>query len=808
VTPPETGDRANVLGGVTVTDTAIIDEGYKGEIKQTPKYVAPLLDTPRSIVVIPREVIAETGSTTLVEALRTVPGITFGAAEGGNPIGDRPFIRGFDSQGSTYLDGVRDIGAQSREIFAVEQVQVVRGPDGTLGGRGSAGGSLNIVSKLPTATDLIEATASYGNADYKRATLDVNRKISDMVAVRINAMWHDQDVAGRDAIFSRRWGVAPSVTIGIDSPTKLTLSYYHLHTDELPDAGIPYLYTIGNTPNLGYSRSEPAETFTTIGGVTGKVDRDTFYGLKDRDFRKTNVDQFTMRAEHSFGDITIRNTARYGHTDQGYIYTQPDDSQGNVYGTNAANPATAGGLVWRRANTRYSVTESFIDQADIYGTLKTGGIEHSFSAGAEASHEHAARGTYVGAGNVLNGTETLSTGATITPRCTAAAIARFYCTSAFTPNPDDAWRSTQGDASNVVVPVVRSAPGTRTINRATNVGAYAFDQVKFSEALQLNLGVRYDRYTSSVSPGLLSTATTGRIRLERADDLWNYQAGLVFKPTANTTLYVQHGTSATPPNALLGEGSEGNALPTTITAANLTLLDSLKIERTKSYEAGAKAELFDGGLALNVAVFDTRTKNARVTGPDNTVQFVGERRIRGVEFGYNGNITEAWKIFGGYSYLDAKIVDGGFPALTVAAVGARPATTALVPSVNTGRQFPQTAKHAFSTFTTFNFTPAFQIGGGAYYVSRVFGGYSDNRTATQNAAGVVTVNPATKILARSVPSYWRFDATASYKFTDAIDLRVNVQNLTDKRYYPQAFTTHYAAIAPGRTYYATLAFRY
>ena len=123
--------------------------------------------------------IEQTGSATLADALRTVPGITFGAAEGGNPIGDRPFIRGFDSQGSTYVDGVRDIAAQTREVFAIEQVQIVRGSDSTLGGRGSAGGTINIISQAAAQRRLRRVDrGSYGNADYKRVTGDVNYQLS------------------------------------------------------------------------------------------------------------------------------------------------------------------------------------------------------------------------------------------------------------------------------------------------------------------------------------------------------------------------------------------------------------------------------------------------------------------------------------------------------------------------------------------------------------------------------------------------------------------------------------------------------
>jgi catecholate siderophore receptor len=231
------------------------------EQRDSPKATAKLVNTPRSVVVLPEEVIEQTGSASLADALRTVPGITFGAAEGGNPIGDRPFIRGFDSQGSTFVDGVRDVAAQTREVFAVEQVQIVRGSDSTLGGRGSAGGSINVVTKLPVVGNFVKASGSVGTADYKRATIDVNQQLTDMIGVRVAAMWHDQDVAGRDAIWSRRWGVAPSFTLGLNSDTRLTIAYYYLESHELPDSGIPFLYTIGNAP--GPARSIPSRRSAT-----------------------------------------------------------------------------------------------------------------------------------------------------------------------------------------------------------------------------------------------------------------------------------------------------------------------------------------------------------------------------------------------------------------------------------------------------------------------------------------------------------------------------------------------------------------
>ena len=789
-----------------------------------PKATAPLVNTPKSIVVLPREVIEQTGSASLADALRTVPGITFGAAEGGNPIGDRPFIRGFDSQGSIFVDGVRDLSAQTREVFATESVQIVRGSDSTLGGRGSAGGTINIISKLPTVGNFVSASGSYGTDDYKRITAGANWNLTPTIGFRIDGMWHDQDVAGRDAIWQRRWGVAPSFTIGMGTPTRLTASYYHVTSHELPDSGMPFLHTIGNAPGTGDIYTRPAlGNITTAGGQTGYVGRDTYYGLVSRDFRDATTDQASLRVEHDFGNVTLRNTSRFTHNYQQYSFLLPDDSTGNVYGTAATNPTTGaagargdiltGGHVWRRANTRYGYTESIVNQTDLYGSFDTGGIKHSFAAGAELSWEKARRGAFVSRGFLnAGGTEILATGSTISPRCNTATIARYYCTSLFNPNPNDPWVNYASDTSTVTTPLAKMAPIEETQNDASTQSVYAFDSITLTDALILNLGVRYDRFKSVLQPGQ-PLAATQRVRLERTDNLFNWQAGLIFKPTANTSLYASYATSATPPNSLLGEGQEGNALPTSTTAANLALLDSLKVEKTKSYEVGAKANLFNERLALTLAGFQTDTDNARATGPNGTIEFIGQRRIRGIEASFNGTIMPGWTVFGGYTHLDPKIVDGGFTALTAPAIMAgttvvQPAQVVLVPSVTTGKQATQTARDSFTIWTNVEPVRGFQIGGGAFYTSRQFGGYADNRSATQDNAGNVTVNPATKTLYREIPAYWRFDARASYRVSPNLELAVNVQNLTNKTYFNQVYSSHYASIAPGRSAFATLSVKY
>jgi len=727
------------LGGVTVTDTALEDQGYKVDKPESPKYTAPLVDTPKSVVILPAQVIKETGSTSLVEALRTVPGITFGAGEGGNPQGDRPFIRGFDAQGSTYIDGIRSIGGQSREIFAVEQIEVVKGGDSTLGGRGSAGGSLNLVTKKAHLGTEATADLSYGTDDYKRATVDANYQTSDTTAVRLNAMWHDADVSERDVVTYNRWGIAPSAAFGLGTATRGYVSYYHLESDDMPDPGMPFERTEAQAIASGILRIRPAEE------VNGqKVDRENFYGLKNRDFRKTNVDEVMARVEHDLTDtITIRNTARFANVKQSYILTQPDDSQGNVQN----------GLVWRRINSRYSSTDSFADQLDLSGTFVLSGLEHSFSTGIEASWERSKLGNYGdGEGGSIN----------TSPRCTPAGIAAYNCTSLFNPNPNDPWVNLAADG---VTPVAIARNPLSTLVEATTYSAYALDTITITEQVLVNIGLRYDRYETEVNTFSNDT------RLERTDDLFNWQAGIVYKPLPNGSIYVSYATSATPPGSFIGEGSESNGL-TPGRGQVAVSPDDLKVEKTKSYEIGTKWEFFDAALSTSLALFRTETDNARTTGIDGIPEFVGERRIDGVEVSVTGQLLPNWSVFGGYTYMDSEVKNAG------------------PNNVANGNPFPNTPKHSFTAWTSVDIADRYQVGAGAIYNSKQYGNFGREGVS------------------RSIPGYWRFDATAAVDLTDYAALRVNVQNIFNKRYYDRTYSTHFATVAPGRSAFATLSLKY
>lgn len=796
------------LGGVTVTDTAINEGSYKVERMASPKATAPLLDTPKSITVISRQVLADTNSSTLSEALRTVPGITMGSGEGGNPLGDRPFIRGADSQASTYLDGVRDIAAQTRETFDVESIEVTKGSDSVTNGSGNGGGSINIVSKAPSDKRFAQVDGSLGNADYKRVTVDINQPLSDFVGVRINGMFHDQGVAGRDAIWQKRWGIAPSIKFGLNGPTSLELDWYHMHSTELPDSGIPYMTTIANQPaaNTQVAPLSTAPT-TLINGQTITRARGAFYGLIDRDFRTTNNDALTARFEHTFDSgLKLRNTMRYTNTTQEYIYTQPDDSQGDVYGVTSLINSTANsmvpGTVWRRANTRYSKQSGFVDQVDLSGKFNTGTLKHAFAAALEYSWQDSGYGAFVS--NAATGAA-LSTGSTIgasvngapaTARCTTAAIARFYCASAANPNPNDAWVSNTGDTTNTAAAIQRSAPASMTLANSSTVSASLFDTITISDKLLLNLGGRYDRYVTNASAAVVAPYTANRIWQGRTDNIFTYQAGLIFKPVSNGSFYISTGSSAVPPGSFLAQGSEDNAIPSTTLDPN-----ALKVQKTTSYEVGTKWSLLHDQLALSLDVFQTRTTNARYTDSNGNVSFIGEKRVRGVEVGFSGNVTPQWSIFGGYTYMPSKVLNAGFTA-TAGTNASGGAATFYAPAAATGKAFPNTPKNSFTLFTSYKVTPKFTLGGGAIYMGKVYGGFSDQRTYTN---GVLAIS---KTRAVYVPDYWRFDANASYQINDVVGLRVSALNITNKLYYDQAYPTHYAHQAAGRTVIGTLSIKY
>ena len=203
-----TASTSAVLELATASESVEVT-GRANAVVSSPKYTQPLRDTPQTLVVIPQTVLQEQAATSLRDALRNTPGITLTAGEGGTAPGDNILIRGFSARNDVYIDGARDPGVVSRDTFNTEAVEVAKGPSSVTAGRGSTGGSVNLVTKSAMLQDVADFRFSGGNASQRRATIDVNRRLSDTVAFRVNGMLQDSGVPGRDEVTQKAWGFAP-----------------------------------------------------------------------------------------------------------------------------------------------------------------------------------------------------------------------------------------------------------------------------------------------------------------------------------------------------------------------------------------------------------------------------------------------------------------------------------------------------------------------------------------------------------------------------------------------------------------------
>src|SRR5215813_4627149 len=208
--------------------------GYQATSSTIPRLPVPLLDTPQTINVVTQQVIQEQRVTTMEEALRYVPGITFSAGEGAQQ-GDGPIIRGFVSRGDLFRDGIRDPGWYTRDLFDADRVEVYKGPSAFAFGRGATGGAINLATKLPTGATFAETTFTGTTGPGARADLDVGGQVNPSLSARIAALYQDIDTPTRDNVWTERWGVAPSVTADIGERTRATLSYIYQGERGAPD---------------------------------------------------------------------------------------------------------------------------------------------------------------------------------------------------------------------------------------------------------------------------------------------------------------------------------------------------------------------------------------------------------------------------------------------------------------------------------------------------------------------------------------------------------------------------------------------
>ncbi|OBY76136.1 TonB-dependent receptor [Acinetobacter gyllenbergii] len=719
----------------TIHAQAEQEQSLKVDKSANTKFVAPLLDTPKSVSVISKQLIEDTKVTTLSDALRTVPGITLGAGEGGNPNGDRPFIRGYSSESSMYVDGIRNASSQNREMFAVEQVEVSKGSSSSLGGGGSVGGNVNLISKVAKKGDALEGSVQGGTDDYQRITLDGNKDFGNGIAARVVVMGHHNNKAGQgdDGAEYKRAGIAPSITFGLDTATRATLSYYYLKTDDTPDAGVPY-----NNPN----------NFAAGSGKPIDVKKGIYYGWKDRDFQRQENQVGTFKLEHDLTEnLTLSNTAVYNKSKNDYVWTQPDDSQGNFINPTTGQLKDTG--IWRRANTRITDTDTFSDQLALTGKFNTGAFKHSFNVGAEYSKAESDKGSYT----VTDANTKSISGAVANGACSLGLVAsNGWCTSTFNPNSNDRFLGT----------VTANKAVTTTTSESTSV--YALDNIEITPQWLLDLGVRWDKFDTE-----LKTNATG-VKLENNTDFFSYQAGLTFKPAENGSIYASFATSANPVGIDAGDGSE--------TAVNANNRD-LDPEKARTFEIGTKWDLFNNKLNATAAIFRTEKQNTRIQLDPTTYTNGGDSKVDGIELGLNGYITDKWAVSAGYTYLDSENTNPG-PSCSRAGV-CTPENAAK------GKQLPNVPKNSATLWTTYKVLPQVTLGAGAVAMDKVYG----NATNT-----------------KWVPGYVRYDAMAKYDVNKNVNVQLNVNNLSDTRYFTKAYASHYASEAEGRSAVVSVNFKY
>lgn len=469
------------LGSVTVKGQE--EQGYKVDQVSSPKYTAPLLDTPQTVTVVPAAVIQEQNALSLRQVLSNVSGITFGAGEGGN-YGDSINIRGFSATNNLMVDGLRDSANMTRsDMFNLEMVEVVKGPSSVYAGAGATAGSINMVSKTPSLRARNSLQGGIGTDGYHRLAADINQPLDGVegAAFRLNLMAHENDVAGRDQINYERWGIAPSVAFGLGTPTRLTLSYLHQSDQNLPEYGLPAI----------------------DGKVLDGVDHDDYFGFRNIDTEEVDVDTFTVKFEHDFNDLlSLNSISRYSEVDNRTVTTRS-------YVQTTGGAIGPGQYQYRSGSGRGRDTTSklAINQTNLNWNFATGFIQHNLVTGLEVSRETIDKTNF---DNNLDLTQVYDL-----------------------DNPPGYYSGTRGRTDLSTLDA-----------KLTDHALYAFDTLSFGEHWDLSLGLRWERYEGENDTHTLAGNT--HVQLDSSDEMLSGRIGLAYKPVENGTIYVAWGNSYNP----------------------------------------------------------------------------------------------------------------------------------------------------------------------------------------------------------------------------------------------------------------------
>ncbi|MGC1551085.1 MAG: TonB-dependent siderophore receptor [Rhodanobacter sp.] len=670
--------KTQTLKAVNVTGSVVGNHYDSDSSSIGAKMPTALRDIPQSVVVVNRDLLDAQGATSFQDALRNVPGITIGGAEGGQ-IGNNINLRGFTARTDIYLDGFRDPGQYYRDTFDLSAIEVLKGPSSMMFGRGSTGGVINQVSKEPELKAFGTISATVGSDDRYRTTADFNQPLSDTSAARLNVYGQDMH-STRDVTKNQDFGIAPSLRFGIGTPTQITLSALIQRNHDMPDYGLP-----------------------PINGRPANVNHDNWYGLTD-DRTNQSVNSFNARIEHSFSsDVSLRSQLQYSDYTTNARETAANSvvtAAGVTLNKTAGNPTNLPlqDLFVQLASHDRVIHDKLLDsQTDLVTKFNTGSFDHTLITGMELAHE-----TYNNQAYTRNGLPLLSL-----------------------LNPVQ--ESTPANVTTTVGNYAKSSANTAAV--------YANDTMKLNDQWMVVAGLRRDRFAADITN---SVSLPGYAR--QTVYFTSVRGGVIYQPSEAQSYYASYGTSFDPSLE-------------TLTVTNGT--QDLPPEKNRSYEIGGKWNLLDDTLQLTSALFNLEQTNARTQTSSGEYVLDGNIRVRGAEFGATGHLTEHWQLFSGYTYMNAKVVK------------ALDGTQGNVPA-NT----PRNTATAWSTYT---FAGNWEAGGGATYMSQRYAANTD----------VV-----------SVGGYTRWDATLAYH-QPRYDVRLNVLNLTNKKYFDALIQSDGGRSVPG-----------
>jgi len=708
---------------------------FKTDVSANPKFTKPLLETTQTVQIIKEELLREQGVFSLTDALRNTPGITIQLGENGNTsAGDTFSMRGFNASNQLFVDGIRDLGAVTRDVYNLQQIEVVKGPAGADIGRGAASGYINLISKQPTLVNKNIATVGYGTADKKRATIDINHVLGETTAIRLNALGFDGDVDKRDVVENRNFSFAPSIAFGIGTSTRFNLFSQHVRQDNIPDGGIPSIgysgfFRVPSTSNGNPPTAAQLLEASRINAQGGnKVDRENFYGSKN-DYEKVDADMITAKFEHDLtADTTIRNITRYGKTNIDRLTT----------GINGIATTSADPNAFTLARSRQRIDrddEILINQTSMNSIFDIAGFKNSLVGGLEFIYESQKSKGFATAAQIVNG---------VTYTAVTNPAANLY-------NPN----------SSTFLGTPYQIGATDVDGRTTTAAIYAFDTVDLTDKWQANAGFRYEHYNTRTNAGTIVTGplgtpatTPGNIAQfpgyaagsvaptggSVSDNLLSWKVGTLYKLAPNGTIYTAYATSYTPP------GSANFALSATANNQNNGALDP---QKTENFEIGSKWNLLNNQLNVTGAIFRTENDKQASFNDLAQAQQIGKTRVTGIELLAVGQLTRFWQVSAGVTKLNAKALD-------------QQSDTGLD---TTGVRW--TPDYSATAWSQYSFGKL-SIGGGARYMSE------QKRLVTAS-------DPAVNNLPE-IPSHFVADAMVAYAVNKNLNLRLNVYNIFDKEY--------------------------